>query len=596
MNPNDIVAQMLGLTTQSNTALSQGSEALGQVSERVGQIGTNIQTAGTQFIEAQGNAAKQQAAADYATKVVHENAQRMVGLDPEQINNELAQSLASINEAKAAQDMLRTEWQGLQQTDFMTNPIGYVLSQFKSNDVARKHNAALEVEQAGYQNIQQRTQLLQQVKSTVTANTADTLQQAALAKADADKYASEIKLMEAEQATISKRAGIMMQQLDIAQKQFGNQKDMLKFTMDASNFAEMRQERAENRALRAEQLAYTREQRAISDKQKADKAAADAEFRNRLSVLSAAVGRPGALTPETLKTIKDPKLVNAIVQAADTMTFGATVADGVALVSALGDDRLIKSSNPGAYKFITGVATSVKSRKDQLVNKVDPKTGKAPKPEAAFVAAGDSYQAEIETSVSSPKATKPVNSPLWDNEFNPLRAQYESVVDLANAGKIPGLEKNLVVLTAKSLMSTKQGAPLGGADETLIFKTIAEQVKAGTLSPATAAQQTKQFYDVAAAHGADLFQYDRYNLPVPKNYYMQIGMPNTVSVKLPVAIIPGIEMPFGSTPTPVDMRSTASLERAFATYAKTGNSNIANMFAPVLTQTADILRGYPLPK
>lgn len=576
MNPNDIVGQMLAATTAQRNTLATANEGLAGQAGALAQNSAEIQALGAQYVDQAATAAKQQAGAEYARAVVGQQAQAAMGLNPDDVNNEVAKSLATISIAQPAREAAMQEWNQLQQVDFMSNPIGYVLNQFKANDAARRYNAAEAAEADAYNNIQKRTTALNQVKNSVAANTADAVLSASFNEADAKATLATMDLKKAEADSISKQAGIWMQQVDLQFKSQGLIKDAIKFRQDQQNFAEARQERAENRALRAEQFAEIRANKNL-------KLEAEAEQRKRLAALSDFVGRGGQLTPETLKQIKDSKLTNSIITAADTLTMGDSLADGVAFVAQIGDGNRIKQTNPGMYQFLVGSATSLKSRKDQIAGKVDPKTGKAPKETEAARQAGDTYQDELERSVGSPKATKPVNHPLWDTEFNAYKAPYEALLD---ADVLPN---NLVTKAAKALLGTKPEGKLLGADETTIFKSIAEQVKAGALRPDVAAAQIKEFYDTAARAGVNLYQYDRFGLPVPKDYYVNISVPGK-----------GFNPLLGkatSEPAAVNLRSVASVERALAQYAvaTTPQAALSEAFGTVATPLANFLRGYELP-
>lgn len=550
MNPNDLVSQMLAATQGQQQVLSQASSGLDKVSEALGQSNAAVQTMGAQYVEQAASAAKQKAAVEYSQNIVKQNAQAQLGLNPDEVQNEIAKSLASINSVQSAKKAALQEYNDATSQSFLSNPVGYILGQFKANDAAGRFNAATSVEEVEYGNIQARTTALNQIKTTVSANTADAILQSQLTAAEADANLASIKFEQAKSDSLSKQSGIWMQQTDLRLKSAGLIKEDIRFRQERQNFEEARAERAENRALRAAQFAELRANKATAV------AAANAQAE-RLAAVSDFIGRPGQITPDTIKGIKDRKLQTDIVNAADTLTMGSTLMEGVDLIRQAGNPQIIVKQNPGVAQLVQGASQSIDSRTGQLIEKSKKGTTKPMKLEDARLEAAGDYQDELEKAVGSPKATKAMNHPGWDTEFNLYKAPYEQMVDAIAAGNIPGLANNQVAIAATTLLKTKtDDKRILGSDETLIFKSIAEQVVAQKLSPIQAAQQIKQFYDTAAMAGLSLHQYDRFAMPVPDSYFVQVPIP-TLGSTLPIR---------SSEVKPVNLRNAASIEKSLAAY------------------------------
>jgi hypothetical protein len=255
--------------------------------------------------------------------------------------------------------------------------------------------------------------------------------------------------------------------------------------------------------------------------------AALAEVDSGLAVIGSMIGRPG-VNLDVLKRAGDKRYNEQWIKAAQTLTLGADLGESVAFVAEAGSAGNLANTNKPLYDMVSGSYAAIKAEADRAAKDATRAGGKPIKPEVAWKDAADKYQATIVDSVNTKGAAQPANDAVWETKFNPFSVPHAVLVDEITAGQIPGLANNVVAKTVSNLIASKGGGDLAPADEALIFKTVVEQIKNGTIGPAAAADQYAAYYNVGAAKAVDMYATTTMGLPTPHHYYMElpISQPN----------------------------------------------------------------------
>lgn len=569
MNPSNIVSQMLGLATQSNANIGQQQALMQSEIEGLRQQSEQAAVDGATYVSTVGEAARQKAEVEATQNLYLEQVQQQAGMNPDDLQNQIVQSLARINDAQAAKGAELQRYQQLQSVDFMQNPIGYVLAQLQLPSVVAKHNAAVDSEQMGFANITDRTNLLKQVKSSVAANTATAIKEQNLTAAKAAELEATMKVRAEQRGLASTIAQRSLQVAQLDDKKFDNMRSVLNTQIQAMNTQAAMQQTAELRAARA---AEANARVAAKETQ----AQALAELDSGMATIGQMIGKPG-ITVELLNKVKAPTAVREKwVNAGATLTLGSDIGEAVDFIRTQGDLPALQRTNPTLFNAASGAYASIQARTNKLITDATRKGAKL-KPEDARKQAAEEYQAEVFNSVNTKGAARPANDPTWEQQFNPLRVPYAVVVSEAKAGKIPELRNNAVVEAAAALIAANGGGELKPSDDALIFKTLVERVKTGSIGPAAAAAQYAQFYNIGAEKAVEMHGVTLMGVPRPAHYYMDLpvpvpsflgGNPFTAAFLPPSASVV-------NKVVPVDARNQTAVEAAI-TKAVTAGSNRSN--------------------
>ena len=276
------------VTTQLNTMNAE--TALMQ-----NMMDVNAQEA-AQVAQIASEQAKQAAAIQYTQNKVLENAQTVIGLNPDDINNELNASMAAYNQAETERKAVRQQVDKLSQISLLDNPLGWIAAQLQLPQVAAQNNALVDQRDAAAENITTRQRLLTAHRSAVTANTADSIKELKIAEADNQLKAAQIKLREAQIDNISKISGRNLQAYQLSDKLFDIESDLfnkkLQITQTLQQSEMLAEQRAANREIQLQRL----------EKMKKE-AAFEQEFNSRLAQISGLMGRSKPMTLQELELL-----------------------------------------------------------------------------------------------------------------------------------------------------------------------------------------------------------------------------------------------------------------------------------------------------
>ena len=525
---NGLLSQLTGTAQQrQQNVVSQLETMNADTAAMQNMMAVNTQEA-TQVAQTSADLAARAAAVEYTRAKTLENAQAVLGLNPDDVNNQLATSMAEYNAAEDARKSTRQQFDKLSQISLLDNPLGWIAAQLQLPQVAAQNNAAVDQRDAAAQNIATRQSLLTAHRSAVTANTAATVQQINLAKADNELAAARIKVREAEIQNSSIIAGRKLQAFQLSDKLFDIESDLVNKQLSVGQYMMSMEERREARAERA---AQAQERLAKKNAEAADVAALDVQ----LGRVSQFLGLQTPMTVETLKLMRDPKRKQAWIDAASTGQIGADIMGTVQFINANGNTASLRANNPGVAAAAQNFMVAVNSYAGKIKNKAKLE-GKSLKPAELVAQANDDYTNDIVAAASLPGTGNSLTSPYWDSVFNPYKAQHHVMLDEIKAGKIP-LQNNALVKELQLLRdSDKNGTAtnLNSEQELAALKAVALQVKAGRLNIDEASNQVAQYYKLAASKNRELYQYELFNLPPQTGYRGQI--PGTGFLQSPVDV------------------------------------------------------------
>ena len=525
---NGLLSQLTGTAQQrQQNVVSQLETMNADTAAMQNMMAVNTQEA-TQVAQTSADLAARAAAVEYTRAKTLENAQAVLGLNPDDVNNQLATSMAEYNAAEDARKSTRQQFDKLSQISLLDNPLGWIAAQLQLPQVAAQNNAAVDQRDAAAQNIATRQSLLTAHRSAVTANTAATVQQINLAKADNELAAARIKVREAEIQNSSIIAGRKLQAFQLSDKLFDIESDLVNKQLSVGQYMMSMEERREARAERA---AQAQERLAKKNAEAADVAALDVQ----LGRVSQFLGLQTPMTVETLKLMRDPKRKQAWIDAASTGQIGADLVGTIQFLNANGNTATLRANNPGVAAAAQNFAAAIDSYAGAVQRKAKVE-GKQLKPEAIVAQANDDYTNELIASTSRPGTGNSLTAPKWDSVFNPYKAQHHVMLDEIKAGKIP-LQNNALVKELQLLRdSDKNGnaTNLNSEQELAALKAVALQVKAGRLNIDEASNQVSQYYKLAASKNRELYQYELFNLPPQTGYRGQI--PGTGFLQSPVDV------------------------------------------------------------
>jgi hypothetical protein len=400
-------------------------------------------------------------------------------------------------------------------TNFLENPLQYLVAQLALPTVAAKHNTLLNQESEALtrrdraaDNITTRMNLLNQRNSAVVANTAEAAHELALKKAEQASRVAQIELNNMKIENISKVGAREMDAWRLAGDTFQVQNDLHNKQISLAQWAEQRAAAAAARAEAAEARRARLEA----------KAEADAErvlWARQLAAAGRALGYKETITPLSLKAM-GPEKANIIAQTALSGKFGETLLDSLFTVEQVGVASIITSSNPGMANFMRASKMGIQNYQQAVMNEAAAKGQKLSGKEAVLKAA-ETYEYDVVQSAQSFAAPKSLNSSQWDTTLNPYKPQYFVMLDAAESGAIPALKGNSVVAALKTLKASTLGQGnadnLRGKDMETLVKVVSQQVADGKLGADQAAQDIAKFHQYAAAQNLSLYNYTQFGLP-----------------------------------------------------------------------------------
>ncbi len=568
MNIDAILQGMIGNTGQR----------IGQIQSQVGDMQadtaamrglmTQNMAEGQQLAQQVGQIAAQEAEVSYRIQKAQERAAATVGLNEDDLNNQLVQSMAEYNSAQEAKKQQLQRYQEIQSVGLLDNPVGYILGQLELPQVVNTHNALNAKAAAAADNISTRQQLLQQHKSAMVVNTAEAVKDINLQKAEAGVAQAQLALREAEINNISKLSGRKLQEFQHANSIFAIQDATFAKQLQVAQFQMNLEDR---QAAREERQALAKAK--LKDKEAQD--AAVAEFDTQSQRISQFLGLQAPINYAMWQKMANPKQKQAWFEAVTTGEMGSNLLQSLQFVNSQGNSAALRQNNPGVAAATQGFMTAIDSVAGPLARR--PENLKK-KPEELAAEAANIYTNTVVGAAGRADSGNSLFSSKWDNLFNPYKAEYKVLLDEVTAGKIPALQNNIVVKTLSNLAPALDptASNLSADSQNKLMLTIAEQVRRREIGLDEAAQQVSQFYTIAALKNKDLYQYDLLGLPPQTRYMATFGTTGM----------------FGSTVT-ADLMNTMSAKKALATLATGSEKKVSSgvLGVPVGSSVQQILQG-----
>lgn len=476
---------------------------------------------------------------------------RILGLDPDNMENELVRSMGEFNAAEQERKQVRQQFEQLSQISLLDNPLAYIAAQLQLPQVAARNNELVATRNAAANNIQTRQALLAQHKSSVVVNTVDQVKQINLDKAANARRAAEVQLEEARMANASKIAGQQLQIFQLTDKVYDIDSDLLNKKLQIGQYMMSMEERREARAERA---AAAAERMRVRKSEAEDVANLNLQFQ-RVSQL---LGLTTPLTVDVWKKMPDMKKRQAWLEAATTGSIGEDLLTSLTFLQQQANPQALKSNNPGLAASAQGLTESLQSYVD-LVRTQTRNKGENLKPAELLERAQSAYVNELIASANQPGSGNSLTSARWDKVFHPYRAQHKMLVDEIASNQAHPLQNNEYVNVIVSALNTSADSATGNLSaeaEQRSLKTMAQLVKDRKLPLDAAAAQISQYYQYSMAKNRDLYQYDLLGLPPQTRYFGQIdtpgffGKPSTADLSQPVQVKKALmEVVRSSTPT-----------------------------------------------
>ena len=565
MDLNAILQTLTQSTVQSNQRIDEVAASLQKDTARITELMTaNTQDAAT-AAQLGAQAGAQRAAITYQQNATKEKAQEIAGLNPEDQENEYVRSMAALTAAQTERAPIKAEYDKLTQVNFFDNPVGYILAQMQLPQVAAKHNALVERENAAEQNILTRTRVLQAYNNTTVANTASQVQDVQLKEAQVKNLEAGVGLREAEMKNGALIAQRQMQMAQLEDKKADNLRAALGTQLSVAQYQMSLQERQEARAERAQRA------RATLAEQK-DRDLRESQYNEGLARVSKALGLPIVMDLKTLKQMPNQKMQQAWLDAATTGTMGADLKESLAFIRDAATMPTLQRQNPGFAQALGAMDSAIRGYGNTLSDEARKKTGKPLTLKELTDLAPKTYAADIVEAASNPKFKRNLSDKSWDNTFNPYRAPHTAVLQDTETGPLAALKDNVMVKALTTVSATVPADARGfrGEDEARAVRVVGELVAAKKLTAKEAAAQVSQYYRVATAKGRDLYGYELLNLPPQTRYNVTVqsggwqndpvsaDLMNTASVErllTRIAVAPKSPLPsfgkvFHTSPTP----------------------------------------------
>lgn len=505
----NLVKQILAGATQSRDRLQSGAETLSGIEAQRQAAHAGAITGQQAAVALAADAAAKDASLNYTINSTVENLQRLFGMDLADGNNQIAQSLARLEEAGAARTAVRAEFDRLSSINPLSNPIGYLLAQIKLPSVAAKNNALADQETLALQNINERANAIRNVKASITANTADQLQDIQLQKAKATRQAAEADLQTQQAKNLAGEAQAEMQQLQIANWMAEAQRSGL---ASVAAF----EERKETREARQIQMDALRAGKKLEDEE-------ETRLNERLRTVSNSLGRAEPMTIKGLKTLASKKEQEAWLKAAISGQLGENLFDSLEFFG--GANRAVLRASKAASSITTAekLGQSAASYQPSAARRLTVASqGKVPRPDESMKAGFDDYADAVIQSMNGPTATEDLSASRWDQVYNPYVAPFLSFNDsVRNLQELAHLRNNIVTRTIEGLIQagTIQGENLTADQQQQVISAVIQQAAERKIHPSKAAAEVSAYFQAAAEFNSRMNKYELFALP-PQTAYL----------------------------------------------------------------------------
>lgn len=519
----DINSLLSAFTQNANQRVQQNADMLADVNARTAQIQqlmTANEAEAAAIIQESGKQAAEGAAIQYRVDKAKEANAALVGMNPDDLDNEMVRSMAAFTQDQELAKRLEQERAATMRTaeqmagtNFLENPLQYLVAQLALPTVAAKHNSLLNQETEAVarrdraaNNITTRMQLLNSRNSAVVANTADQAHELSLRKAQLAERQAKMELVNMQIENISKIGARALDAYRLAGDSFQIQSDLINKAISLEQWKLQRQQMAEARAAAAEERRARAEAKAETDAERA-------LLNQQLAAASASLGYATPITLTSLKQLPRDRQ-EQLIKVAVSGRFGSGLLESISTIERAGVPQVITRSNPGMDNFMRGTRMGIQNFSEEVVREIT--TGKLPKNTDVAEEAARRYELSMVESAQSFASPRSLNSATWDSTLNPYKPQYFAVLDAVKAGQVPQLKGNAVVATLETVKAATAGAGrdnLTGKDMETLVKAVSQQVADGKLDPNKAAKDIAAFHQFAAAQNLGLYNYTQFGLP-----------------------------------------------------------------------------------
>lgn len=532
LDPQSLISALLATQQQQAQQTQQAVESVGGLfheSEQLMQRSLQQQSA---VIDQAATNAAEKANIDYQQNKLVENLQQTFNLDQSDANNEIARSLAVVEQARQARAPLREEYNRLASIDVLSNPIGYLLAQIKLPSAAAKVNALADAEDEALQNIQVRTQQLTAAKNVLTANTADATRDLQLKQSETQHALASAQLT-ADQAKVANQTAMNQMQLFNLQSKAAD--DQRATIVGVSGIAGRAEAREDARQAREDARADREEGRLLRNMQLQDMLEAkqlqkDEEDRlnSRLKVVSTSLGLQEPMTVKSLKTLTNKKEQMAWLQAAQSGQMGEDLKSSLEFYLGRGNRAGIQQTGgASAYQAAKKMEDAALKYETQGARELAiANQGKQPNRKDAVDRAFKIYEHEVANASNLRASPTDLASSEWDKTYNPYQAQFLSfnrAVD--NHPDLAPLKGNVVKVTIDDMVKSGavQTENLNAEQQQQLLKGIVEKVRARQLDPKKAAADISTYFQGATKYNDALSHPEQFGLPPQEAYFFTLA-------------------------------------------------------------------------
>lgn len=522
---NSILSAITGNTAQRQAGLAAQADYQTGVTDQIEQAGLG-QIAQTRDLIAEQTQLKQDASAlTMQRALVNEQATKLIGLDPADLNNEFAQSIAEMNNAEERRKVARAEYNKYAGATILSDPFTWLAAQVALPELAANVNMAADERDAAIQNLQTRHSLLNTQKSVVTAATARQAHELEAREAALQAKDATLRLSSAESKLSADMAGRRMNEFNLRDKGMQLELEKLDKVLTVDQMFEARANRRLQFQMQQEAAAERRELANERRDNRAEAEAIEAEQNLNLQRASQLLGLPTTLTVKQLKGLPLPKEQKELLaRVALTGQLGADTEQVMDAFAMMPDAMMnLRQTNPMFAQTVENAATAIDSYYATLVSRPGP-DGKPLKHVQAKELANETFRDETIKSANARGYSKPMNSPAWDNQYNPYKVNHKLMVKLTDDGQAGFLKDNLYVKSLRAVASTvpPDRETFRGQDENAALSAMAAHVRNRDIPPRVAAKQISDYYNAAKFIQADQTQYGVLKLPLPKRYHVSL--------------------------------------------------------------------------
>ena len=518
---NSIVQSLVPDYQAANAASEQLAANMGQRATQMEADAATSAAEGKNYIVNTALAAAKAAQAEHIQSKMMESFQTQLGMNPDDINNEISKSFVELQNSRQEYKQVRNQYDAIAGTSILDDPIGFIIGQIQLPAIAAQVNAASDKQAAALGNIEARNNTLQGVRSNVVANTADLVHESKLAKAVADEAAAKRAVLQTSMENSSRIAGITMQQQALSDKKLDNVREIVKLQMQASQTADA----SASLTIQREQLNMIRQEKLDAIRNAKD---ADAQINAGLGQMSTFLGMQTPWTTTTIKRIA-PKQASIIQMAAVNGSFGATLAEALPMYNAIDGKGNIQATNPGAYGFITATQRAFAETVETVRTEYQKRGQKVPQQQILEQEALERIQAKNVAAMGTRNAGETLSSPSFDpgRQFNPYRADNNALILGTASGQLKALQDNELQKSLATIASTKKGGLLTSEDEQRAIGMLANKVEMGEMTPAKAAAEMASYYRTAMQRNLDTYQYTVFGYAPQTSYMGKIAPAST---------------------------------------------------------------------